>query len=284
MSTWRWTIDDDTADLSSGSGELFNKRMLETPANQGSLVITVPFGTMKDAFFYSDAGQPGNPLWPVGAWSFSLEVLAGNARIEAQVFLNRIAADGTVLENYVPAGSPVSLGSPGVIAFSGTTAAQVVVPLPSATDRVRLGVRLTHDGSPGSQNVTIGFGDVAVNSLDLPIPVIPQPHRPSAPGAAVVGSAAGSAPSVPAGTASPVAASASGAAVAANATVASVAGVGTAEAIAGAGTVAAVTGSAPISDPGKPSATPVSMDPSATPAPVGPSATAAVVTPAGGIS
>lgn len=171
MSTWRFVLDDDPADVSAGSGELFDKRMLAVPQNQGGIAITVPFGTTKDAFFYSDAGEPGNPDWPVGAWALDLDVLVANVRITAEIFVNRVAADGTVIENYGPGTAPLILGSIGIKHFSGTTVAQMAAPLPDSTHRLRLGIKLTHDGTPGSQSVTIGFGDPA-EGLDVPIQVL----------------------------------------------------------------------------------------------------------------
>lgn len=167
---WIWTLDDDASDLAAGSGELFNRRMLHWPEEIGTFVVTVPVGTTKDGFFYSPANQPGNHDWPGGQpWTVRIYVVSGNAKIELQVFVNRVAGDGTVLEVYGPATAAQNLGSAGPRMFTGTTQAQVAAPLPTSGHRLRVGLKFTRDGTPGSENVTLGFGDSERDTVEVPI-------------------------------------------------------------------------------------------------------------------
>ena len=167
---WAWTLDDNASDLVSGSGELFNRRMLHWPEEIGTFVVTVPAGTTKDGFFYSPANQPGNHDWPGGEpWTVRIYVVSGNPRIELQVFLNRVDGAGTVLEVYSPVTGLQNLGSAGPRTFTGTTQAQVAAPLPTSGHRLRVGLKFIHDGKLGSQDVTLGFGDPERDTVEVPI-------------------------------------------------------------------------------------------------------------------
>lgn len=103
------------------------------------------------------------------------------------------------------------------------------------------------------------------------------PDRPTGTGAAVVGSADGSAAG-PSGTAAGVAPTVTAAAMAVpDAVAVAMAGSASAAGLAGSGTARAVAGTGALSDPGKPTATPTPIGPSATPVAIGPTATAVAV-------
>lgn len=166
---WRWTLDDGPSDLDQAGADLGNGRLLVYPEASGSLVLPVPFGGSSNLWFWSPANQPGASDWPVGAYDTQVWVLGANSHVTVQLTsLFRCSGLGTGIELYA-AGSlgSISCGTTGGKRFQGTTLAQAIQP--SAGDRLRLGFTFAHDGSFGSTDVTISFGDPTRDYCQVPI-------------------------------------------------------------------------------------------------------------------
>lgn len=143
--------------------------MLRYPETSGSLVLTVPFGSSSELWFWTLPNQPGANLWPVGLYDARIWVLVANPRVDVSLAsLYRVSGLGTGLELY--AGSSIgsqNCGTTGPKAFTANTVAQAGVP--SSGDRLRLGFTFAHNGGLGSQDVTISFGDPTRDFLEVPI-------------------------------------------------------------------------------------------------------------------
>ena len=165
---WVWAWDDDPSDLSGGAN--FTRRMLHYVEGTGEVEVDIPFDSMETDYFFSPANQPGSSDWPVGEWRAQVDVTVANPRISLALGLFRVNGAGVPIEAYASGTAPQVLSATGVYLFTGTTLAQSG---PTTGDRLRVLFQWTRDnsigGGAGAGKVRFGFGDPAVDVLQVPI-------------------------------------------------------------------------------------------------------------------
>jgi hypothetical protein len=166
---WTWAWDDHPSDLSGGVN--FTRRMLHyVEPGPGEIEVDVAFDSTESDLFFSPANEPGASDWPVGTWRAQVDVTVPNARISLELGLARVNGAGVFQETYATASVPQLLDGAGIHVFSGATLPQTGA---TAGDRLRVLFRWTRDnsigGGAGAGKVRFGYGDAAVDVLEVPI-------------------------------------------------------------------------------------------------------------------
>ena len=141
--------------------------MLHYPENIGSTSVTVIATSVRDAFYYSPANEPGHNEWPVGTWTVSVDVSSASSDMQLSVQIDRVDGSGAFIESYSLLSSPQNILT-GQMLFTGTTIAQSAFPGPTTGHRIRVMLRFENFAETNG-TVIYGFGHLDSDYVEVPI-------------------------------------------------------------------------------------------------------------------